>query len=103
MEKKPRWRKGKRDRLEGEDKRIRGGGITKEHSPSSTSRSTVGERQKRTQEKREGIGGGGLTVRSETLGISATIAELRGLIVLYRPGGLEEKMKHGAPFHRIYL
>lgn len=53
--------------------------------------------------EREGIGGGGLTVRSETFGISATIAVLRGLIVLYRPRGPEEKMKHRAPFRRIYL
>lgn len=47
------------------------------------------EERKRLEEEaagekssREGIGGGGLTVRSETLGISATIAGLRGLIVV---------------------
>ncbi|KYQ52180.1 hypothetical protein ALC60_08795 [Trachymyrmex zeteki] len=55
--------------------------MTKEHSPSSTSRSTMGERQKEMVEK------------------SGEREKKR----LEEERGLEEKMKHGTPFHRIYL
>ncbi|KYN36588.1 hypothetical protein ALC56_09075 [Trachymyrmex septentrionalis] len=86
MEKKSKWRMGKRDRLGGEDKRIRGGGITKEHSPSSTSRSTVGERQKREEEGDEMVEKSGEREKERERRLKE-----------------EEKMKHGAPFHRLYL
>lgn len=56
----------------------------------------------RNRERRRATRERGVAVRSEALGILATIAELRGLIVLYRSIEVP-KVKHGVPFRRICL